>query len=679
MTKQQAKKEIEKLKKLISYHRYLYHVLDRQEISDGALDSLKHRLYKLEQQYPEFITPDSPTQRIAGEPLKGFKKVKHDPPMLSIEDVFSAEEIKEWEKYILRLKPGRNIEYFAELKIDGFGISLLYKDGVFVCGSTRGNGKVGEDVTQNLKTIESIPLRLEIHDPEKFPTERIRKRTQELIKKGEIEIRGEVYMDKKDFDEVNREMKKQGKKTYSNPRNLAAGSIRQLDPKLAASRPLKFLAYDLITDLGQTKHSEEHQIMPLLGFRTDKGIVCQNLDEAIDFWREIAKKRDTLPFQIDGIVVNINDNKLFQSLGVAGKSPRGVRALKFSPKQATTIVEDVKFQVGRTGAVTPVACLKPVRVGGTLISRATLHNEDYIKKLGLKIGDTVIVERAGDVIPAVVKVFPELRVGKEKTIHFPKHCPICGAKLVKKEGEVIWRCPNPNCPARKRRFLYNFTSKKAFDINGLGPKVIDQLMDEGIISWAPDIFELKEGDLLPLERFAEKSASKLIQSIEKSKTISLDHFIYSLSIRHVGEKTAVDLARRFQTIDNLSQASMSDLKSLNDIGPEAAQAIYEWFHNKQNREFISRLKKLGIRIINEGRSKKLQGKKFVITGVLKHYSRQEIKDVIVNLGGEASDSISKNTTYLIVGKNPGSKLEKAKKLGVKVISEEEFLRMIERK
>ena len=679
MTKQQAKQEIGKLKKLISYHRYLYHVLDRQEISDGALDSLKHRLYKLEQQYPEFITPDSPTQRIAGEPLKGFAKVRHDPPMLSIEDVFSEEEIKEWEKYILKLRPGQNIEYFAELKIDGFGISLLYRNGIFVCGSTRGNGKVGEDVTQNLKTIESIPLRLEIHDPQKFPTEKIRKRTDELTQKGEIEIRGEVYMDKKDFNKVNKEMKKKGKKTYSNPRNLAAGSIRQLDPKLAASRPLKFLAYDLITDLGQTKHSEEHQIMPLLGFRTDKGIICKNLDEAVNFWRRVAKKRDTLPFQIDGIVVNINDNKLFQSLGVAGKSPRGVRALKFSPKQATTVVEDVKFQVGRTGAITPVACLKPVRVGGTLISRATLHNEEQIKRLGLKIGDTVIVERAGDVIPAVVKVFPELRVGKEKAVHFPKRCPICGAKLVKKKGEVIWRCPNPNCPARKRRFLYNFTSKKGFDVDGLGPKVIDQLMDEGIISWAPDIFELKEGDLLPLERFAQKSASKLIQSIQKSKIISLDHFIYSLSIRHVGEKTAVELARKFSTIDNLGKASLNDLESISDIGPEASEAIYHWFHTKRNRDFLVRLRRVGIKIINESRGTRLKGKSFVITGALRNYSRQAIKDVIVDLGGEVSNSISKNIDYLILGKNPGSKLEKAKKLGVKIIGEKDFLKIINRK
>ena len=535
---------------------------------------------------------------------------------------------------------------------------------------------MGENVTQNLKTIESIPLRLEVHNPEKISSKEIKEKILRLIKHGQIEVRGEVYMDKKDFERVNKEMVKRGQKPFSNPRNLAAGSIRQLDPKLAASRPLKFLAYDLITDFGQTKHSQEHQITPLLGFKTDQGVVCKNIDEAIDFWREVARKREALPFQIDGVVINVNDNKIFQKLGVAGKSPRGVRALKFSPKQATTIVKDVKFQVGRTGAITPVAYLKPVKVGGTTVSRATLHNEEQIKRLGLKIGDTVIVERAGDVIPAVVKVFPELRTGGEKEVKFPRYCPVCGTKLVRKEGEVIWRCPNPNCPARKTRFLYNFISKKAFDIIGLGPKAIDQLIDENIISWAPDIFELQEGDLLPLERFAQKSSSKIIQSIKKSKTISFDHFIYSLGIRNVGEKTAVFLARRFGNIKDLSEASLKTLESLKDIGPESASAIYKWFRDKYHQKFIKKLEKEGIKIINKHLGEKLRGKNFVITGTLKNYSREGIEDYIRELGGEISSSVSKNTDYLILGQNPGSKLTEAKKIGVKIIGENEFLKIV---
>jgi len=529
MTRAEAKKRIEKLKKLISHHRYLYHVLDKQEISDEAFDSLKHELYKLEQQFPEFITPDSPTQRVGGKPLEKFEKVEHEVPMLSIEDVFSEKELQDWEDYLKRLAPSAKFEYFCEYKIDGFAITLIYKNGIFTTGATRGDGKTGENVTQNLKTIESLPLKL-----------RDCKWLSPTVKR--VEIRGEVYMEKDDFEKFNKTLKKKGQKPYANPRNLAAGSIRQLDPELAAARPLKFLAYDIVTDLGQKKHSEEHQILPALGFKTDPGRICQNTAEVVDFWRQAAKKRETLPYLVDGVVINVNDISLFQKLGVVGKSPRGTRAFKFSPKQATTKVLDIKLQVGRTGAVTPVAHLEPVQVGGVTITRATLHNEDEIKRLGVKIGDTVIVERAGDVIPAVAKVLTELRTGKEKEFHFLKTCPVCSAKLIRPEGEAIWRCPNPKCPARRRENLYFFASKKAFDIEGLGPKIIDQLVDENLISEAADIFELKEGDLIPLERFGVRSAQNLVAAIQKSKEIPLARFIYSLGIRHVGEETAIDLA-----------------------------------------------------------------------------------------------------------------------------------------
>ena len=664
MTKSEAKKRIEKLKRVISYHRYLYHVLDRQEISPEALDSLKHELYKLEQKYPEFITPDSPTQRVAGKPFEGFKKVEHKIPMLSIEDVFSEKELQDWQDYLKRLEPEAEIDYFCEPKVDGFAVTLIYKNGIFVKGATRGDGRLGEDVTQNLKTIESIPLRLE-----KFEYSNIR--IFEIP--AELEVRGEVYMEKKDFEELN---KKLGGK-YANPRNLAAGSIRQLDPKLAASRPLKFLAYDLITDLGQKKHSEEHRLLKDLGFKAEMGKECKDLSEIVEFWRQTAKKRETLPYQIDGVVVVVNDNRLFQKLGVVGKSPRGIRAFKFSPKQATTKVLDIKVQVGRTGAVTPIAHLKPVEVGGVTISRATLHNEDEIKRLGIKIGDTVIVERAGDVIPAVSRVLKELRTGKEKEFKFPQKCPVCLTRLSKPEGEVVWRCSNLNCQARKREFLYHFVSKKAFDMEGLGPKIIDQLMDENLISSAPDLFELKEGDLIPLERFAEKSAQNLVEAIQKSKKISLARFIYALGIRQVGEETAIALAQHFGNIEKIKKASREELEAIPDIGRKVSESIYEWFRSKANQELIKDLLKAGVKIIPpEKVGKKLAGQTFVLTGTLETMTRVEAQKKIRLLGGHPSNSLSKKTDYLVVGKEPGSKLEKARKLGIKIIHEKEFLEMI---
>ena len=655
MAKEEFRQRIEKLKKVINRHRYLYHVFNRQEISDAALDSLKHELFQLEQQYPDLITPDSPTQRVAGKPLSGFEKVQHQVPMLSIEDIFSTNELEDWRDYLKRLIPGKDFEYFCEPKIDGFAISLIYQDGIFKIGSTRGDGRVGEDVTQNLKTIESIPLSLRENQS------------------GEIEIRGEVYMEKKDFERFNSKL---GEK-YANPRNLAAGSIRQLDPKLAASRPLRFLAYDLITDLGLKKHSQKHQTLKDLGFKTEPGKICQNLSGIVDYWREIAKKRETLPYQIDGVVVNLDDNVLFQKLGVAGKSPRGVRAFKFSPKQATTKIKDIKVQVGRTGAITPIAYLEPVEVGGVVISRATLHNEDEIKRLGVKIGDTVVVERAGDVIPAVAKTLKELRNGQEKEFKFPWVCPVCNHDLVRPEGEAIWRCPNLNCGARKREFLYHFTSKKSFDIKGLGPKIIDKLMDENLISQPADIFGLQEGDLMPLERFAEKSAQNLVAAIKEKKKIALARFIYSLGIRHVGEETAIDLAQYFGSIDILGKATSGQLRAIPNVGDKVAESIEKWFQSSRNRQLVEDLLKAGIVILApEKIGKKLAGKAFVLTGNLESLTRSEAEKQIRTSGGRPLGVVSKETDWLVAGSEPGSKLDKAKKLGVKVIHEKEFLEIL---
>lgn len=681
MSRAEAKNRIEKLKKVISHHRYLYHVLDKQEISDAALDSLKHELYKLEQQFPEFITIDSPTQRVGGKPLAGFKKVRHKTPMLSMEDVFLPEELRDWEDYLTRLMPSAKLDYFSELKVDGFAISLIYEKGILKFGSTRGDGKIGEDVTQNLKTIESIPLKLEIRKADLSQSIKIlAPEIETQIEKGEVEIRGEVYISVKDFERFNKELERKGGKTFANPRNLAAGSIRQLDPKLAASRPLKFLAYDIVNDFGQKKHSEEHQILPALGFKTDPGKECRNLEEVAEFWQKVVKEREKYPFQIDGVVVNVNDNFIFQKLGVVGKSPRGVRAFKFSPKQATTIVEDIIVHVGRTGAITPIAFLKPVEIGGVTISRASLHNEDEIKRLGVKIGDTVIVGRAGDVIPYVIQVLPELRTGKENEFKMPRECPVCGTKLAKQEIEAVWRCPNPKCRGRQKEYFYHFVSGGGFDIIGLGPKIIDRLIDEGLISDPADLFLLKEGDIFPLERFAEKSAQNLISAIQSKKNIILPKFIYALGIRNVGEETAQDLAEYFGALAKLMSASLEDLRKIRDIGPVVGKSIYEFFQEKRNQKFIDKLIDVGVIIESQKpshKSQKLNGLTFVLTGGLESMAREEAKEKIRLLGGNVSEAVSKKTDYVIAGKEPGSKYEKAKKLNVRIISEKELLNLLE--
>jgi len=665
MTKQNAKDRIGKLKSLIQKHRYLYHVKDVQEISDEAFDVLKHELFELEQQFPDLITKDSPTQRVGGEPLAKFNKVSHDSPMLSIEDIFKEEEFDSWEEYLQRLSKKKNLEYFAEVKIDGFAVSLRYKKGIFVLGATRGNGSVGEDVTQNLKTIESIPLRLE----KKFSLD-------------SIEIRGEVYMEKRDFEKFNAKRKKAGQESYANPRNLAAGSIRQLDPKLAASRPLKFIAYDLVSNLGQKTHNKDHEILSSLGFKTDSTAkVCKNKKEVLVYWRGMEKKRDSLLFHIDGVVVSVNDNVIFQSLGVAGKSPRAIRALKFAGSQTTTRIVGVKFQVGRTGAITPVAVLSPISLAGVTISRASLHNADEIKRLGVKIGDTVVIERAGDVIPFVIKVLSDLRNGTERSISIPKYCPVCSVKLVRPKGEVIWRCPNRECLAQKRENLYHFVSKKAFDIVGLGPRIIDKLVEEHLLSEPSDIFELTEGDLIPLEKFAEKAAKKTVSAIKQAKEVSLSRFLYALGIRHVGEETAIDLASHFLSINKLRKASMEELEKISDVGGVVAQSIEDWFKNKTNQRIIKKLFKVGVKIQHSSKTSfksnsLISGKTFVVTGTLPAISRTEAKERIRQFGGNISESVSRNIDYVVVGENPGSKLVKAKKMGIQTLSEEQFLRLL---
>lgn len=682
MIKKDAKNRIEKLKSLIYKHRYLYHVKDIQEISDEAFDVVKHELFKLEQQFPDLITKDSPTQRVGGEPLSKFSKVSHILPMLSIEDIFKEEELNSWEEYLERLSQKKNLQYFTEVKIDGFAVSLRYKKGVFLLGATRGNGSVGEDITQNLKTIESIPLRLDLVKDVSLTKSRIGKKIQRVIEIGDIEIRGEVYMEKSDFEKFNAKRKKAGQESYANPRNLAAGSIRQLDSKLAASRPLKFIAYDLVSDIGQKTHDEDHKILALLGFKTDSTArVCENKKEVFVYWKNMEKKRDSFPFHIDGVVVSVNNNEVFENLGVAGKSPRAIRALKFAGSQTTTKIIDVKFQIGRTGAITPVAILNPVLLAGVTISRASLHNADEIKRLGIKIEDTIIIERAGDVIPSVVKVLRELRNGTERSISIPKYCPVCSVKLVRPEGEVILRCPNRECLAQKRENLYHFVSKKAFDIVGLGPRVIDKLIEEHLLSEPADIFKLTQGDLIPLEKFAEKAAKKTVSAIQKAKEISLSRFLYALGIRHVGEETTIDLASHFLSINRIQRASKEELEKIPDVGGIVAQSIKNWFGSKKNQRIIEKLFEAGVKIQSLTKSSLssnglISGKTFVLTGTLPTLSRNEAKEKIRQFGGNISESVSGNIDYVIVGKNPGSKSLKARKMGIQTLSEKQFLDLL---
>ena len=662
VSKEEVKKRIEKLRELINYHRYLYHVLDKQEISEEALDSLKKELFDLEQEFPEFITSDSPTQRVGGKPLDVFEKVKREKMMFSFNDAFSREDMDNWEKRNNNLLSENDvIEYYCEPKLDGLAIELVYENGLLVLSSTRGDGKVGENVTQNIKTIESIPLKLKVDSPR------------------EIIVRGEAVINKKDFENANKERVLEGLTPYANPRNLAAGSIRQLDPSVTAKRKLDANIYSLVSDLGQKTHEEEHKILESLGFKTNNKYnkLCKNMDEVFAFYDYWQKHREKLPYEIDGLVVSINNNGVFQKLGIIGKSPRGAIALKFPLKQATTIVEDVKVQVGRTGAITPVAILSPVTINGVVITRATLHNEKEIERLGLKIGDTAVVGRAGDVIPEVIKVFPELRSGKEKDFEMVKFCPSCGSELVKPQKEIVWRCPNTKCFKRKSGWFKHFVSRGAFSIDGLGPKILERFLEEGLLGDPADLFDLKEGDILPLERFAQKSAKKLIENIQKRKRVSFSRFIYSLGIRNVGQKTSHDLSKRFESIEEIENSTIEDLENINDVGPIVARSIFEWFNDKENKEFLKKLEERGVTYFHEELSKNvLSGKKFVLTGTMEKLSRELAKEKILSLGGEVSSSISKNTDYLVLGENPGTKREKAKELGVKIIGEGEFLKMI---
>ncbi len=661
----------EKLVKIVNHHGYLYYVNDAPEITDEAYDSLVRELIGIEEKFPELKTADSPTQRVGGEPIKEFKKVRHALRQWSYDDCFSFDGLKKWDEKVRRMiekvpaLKNEKIEYSCELKIDGLKIVLTYTHGKFVQGATRGDGEIGEDVTENLKTIRSIPII--------------------LPKPINIIAVGECWFSKKHLEKLNKERKAEGEIPFANTRNVAAGSIRQLDPKVASKRNLSSFIYDIDEIDGNfpPTQEEELQLLSKLEFKTNPNHeVAKNLEAIEKYYEKWGKLRDTLDYGLDGIVIKINSKKIQDTLGYTGKSPRWGIAYKFPAEQVTTLVEDIAFQVGRTGVITPVAHLKPVLVAGSTVSRATLHNEDEIKRLDIRVGDTVILQKAGDVIPDIVEVLKDLRIGKEKVFVFPKKIDACGGdgSIERIKGQAAWRCVNKNSFAQQKRKFYHFVSKKAFNMDGCGPKIIDALLENNLIANYYDIFTLKRGDILNLPRFAEKSVDNLLDSIEKSRQITLARFIISLSIPQVGEETAIDLAKNFGSLEKIRNAKVEELEKINGVGDIVGKSVYEWFLDKDNKNLTDKLLKQ-VKILTQAKesgvkNKKFTGQSFVVTGTLSSMSRDEAKEKIRALGGDISESVSRKTSYLIVGENPGSKFDKAKSLGVNILNEEGFLKII---
>ena len=713
MTKSEAKIRLDKLKAEIDIHRHNYHVLDRETISAAALDSLKNELFLLENEFPDLITPDSPTQRVAGEPLSKFKKVVHSQPMISLFDAFSETDMLSWEERNNNyLKRKLTAQYYCELKLDGLAINLKYEKGLLVAGATRGDGKVGEDVTGNIRTINSIPLKLRVPSAKELLalglTVAAVNKILNLVAGGIIEIRGEAIMNKKVFAGLNKKYASEGRALLANTRNGVAGSIRQLNAKITAERKLDFYAYDLllrdlagaadkngeatghIYERGEiiSRRDQADKLANLFGLKTlTQNRICANLTEVFSFYREVEKNRAALPFEIDGTVVKVNDLKMWNILGIVGKAPRYMMAYKFSAEQATTRVNKVVWQVGRTGALTPTAILEPVKVGGAMIGRSTLHNFDEIKRLDLRLGDTVIIERSGDVIPKVISVLKNLRSGREKKIDFPQECPMCGGQVKRVGDEVAYRCLNKKCYAVNLRQVIHFVSKGAADLDGLGPKLIEQFLTAGLIKDAADLYVLKKSDLLSLERFAEKKADNVIAMIASRRTLDLTRFIYGLGIRHVGEETAQLLASKLKAksptelIVSFQKFSREELEKLEDVGPIVAQSIYDFWHGESGLELIKKFEKNGVQLSSArlaiSKNAKLAGQSFVLTGTLASLTRVQAKDKIKALGGKIKDSVVKDLDYLIVGAEPGSKYTKAKQLGVKILEEKEFLKLLE--
>lgn len=671
MSREEAARRIDELVQLIEYHNYRYHVLDDPEISDAEFDQLMRELQALEAAYPDLRRPDSPTQRVGGPPLPDFPKVRHDPPMLSLDNAFGTDELRDFDRRVRSLVADRigdaPLEYVCELKIDGFSISLRYENGIFVQGATRGDGYEGEDVTENLKTVGSIPLRLRPVDG-RVPSV--------------LEVRGEVYMPIKAFEALNERQQLEGKKLFANPRNAAAGSVRVKDPKVTASRKLDSFIYHLVRADGLPPvrtHWESLELLAALGFKVNPHRrLCRGIEEVIAWTAEWQEKRWELPYEIDGLVVKVNDLALREVMGFTSRAPRWAVAYKFPPEERETRVVAITVEVGRTGKVTPTAELEPVRLAGTVVRRATLHNEDYIRAKDVRIGDVVVVRKAGEIIPEVVRVVKEKRQGDLPVWTMPETCPVCGTPLVRPEGEADYRCPNIACPAQTFRQILHFASRDAMNIEGLGEALVQALLDEGLIRDAADLYTLRKEQLVQLERMGPKSAENLLNAIERSKQNPLHRLIFALGIRNVGERAARVLAERFGSIDALARATEEELTAIEGIGPTIAQNVVAYFQSPRNQELLAKLRAAGVRMAEEPKPQEAEGPKplagmtVVVTGTLQSWSRKEIEELIERLGGRAAGSVSRKTSFVLVGESPGSKLEKARELGVPILTEQEF-------
>ncbi|MEJ6951394.1 NAD-dependent DNA ligase LigA [Natronospora cellulosivora (SeqCode)] len=665
MAKKDIIKKIEELRKEIRHHEYQYYVLDSPEISDFEFDKLIRQLEELEEENPELISPDSPTQRVGGQALDSFEKVEHSTTMLSLSNAFNAAELRDFVNRVYKLAGRSDIEFVIEHKIDGLSAILNYENASFQIGATRGNGIIGEDVSENIKTIRSIPLKFN--------------------KDIDAEIRGEVYISKRDFGEINEKRLDQGEEPFANPRNAAAGSIRQLDPRIAAERSLSFLSYDIIRINGVEldTHVQAIELLEELGFKINWHKKCKNVEEIIQYCEQWTEERDELPFEIDGMVIKVNDLALREELGNTAKSPRWAIAFKFPAQQKTTIVKDIIISVGRTGALTPTAVLEPVHVDGSTVSRATLHNEDEIKRKDVRIGDQILLQKAGDVIPEVVKVIKEKRDGSEKVFEMPDTCPECGGEAHRLEGEAVTRCINSTaCPAQRREGILHFISRNAMNIDGVGPSLVDQLLKNNLINDYADLYSLRVEDLMPLERIGEKSAQNAINAIEASKERPLHNLVFALGIRHVGAGGARVLTNVYPSIDKLSKANLEDLEAIEEIGPVIADSIVNFFKEEHNQEVINKLADAGVKMSKDDEEESteeieaLKDKKFVFTGSLEKFTRNEAKEKVLTAGGKVSSSVSKNTDYLVSGENTGSKMDKAKELDVTILNEEEFIDLL---
>ena len=663
-----AAKEIEKLREKIRYHEYRYYVLDDPDISDAAFDRLMQQLKDLEAQHHALVTPDSPTQRVGGAPRDGFTTVRHRRAMLSLDNAYSFEELADFDRRVRELTGRESVDYAAEHKFDGLSISLHYEDDLLARGVTRGDGSTGEDVTPNVKTIRSVPLRLD---------EAARKKAGLPVS---FEVRGEIIMTRRAFEDLNRAQEESGGKRFANPRNAAAGAVRVLDPSITVSRRLDFFAYALFVEgrLTIPRHSQVLKALAAMHFKICADWkLCRGIDEVVKYCEGQDARRDKLPYEIDGIVVKVDEASLQEELGFTAKAPRWAIAYKYPARQETTVINDILVQVGRTGALTPVAVLDPVQVGGVTVSRSTLHNMDEIERLGVRIGDTVLIERAGEVIPKVVKVVNSAPGGR--AFHMPEKCPVCSSRIHRAEGEVAYRCVNSACPAKLKESLLHFAGRHAMDIDGLGDKIVDQLVEKKVVRDVADLYHLKAETLADLERMAEKSAQNLVEEFEASKKNGLARLIFALGIRFVGERTAQLLASHFADLDKMAKASQKELEEVAEVGPKVAAAIIEFFSEPANRELLKRLKKAGLKFTAERKapkSDKLAGKTFVFTGSLEKFSREQAGEIVESMGAKVTSTVSKKTDYVVVGADPGSKHDKAKSLGVTILDEDGFRKLV---